>query len=811
MTAITDPNGKTTGFEYDEKGQLKAVVDAAQKRTEYTYDSAGNLKTVKDALGQVTTYEYDDKGRRKAVIRPDTKRSSIVCDDAQKTVTITDFNNKTVKYTYNDQNQVVSKQYQNASGATVSVTYTANGLEETITDSRGATVYKYDDLGQLISRKDPVGPYLASGNSIEYKYESGQVSEVKTPTRTANYTYYTEGDSLGRLKTVSTPDMGTVTYVYYPDGNLWKTFYPNNLLETRTYDDLGRLDVVKTASIDPVTQQELQVISSFDYLVDGVGNRKEVLENSGRKVEYKYDDLHRLLEEKVTNDPGGNNRVVTYTYDAVGNRLTKTDSVSGVTTTYTYNNLNQLDFLTDNNVVTDYTYDDNGNLISEVTGNNSTVYRWVNDGENRLVGATVSEGGVTRNVGYQYNAQGVRVGKVVDGVETRYLIDELQPYSQVVEEYDAAGNARGSYVYGYDLIGKLQGNQASFYHVDGLGSTRLLTNGLGAVTDTYSYDAFGNSIVSTGGSNNPYLFAGQQRDAETGLDYLRARYYDPFVGRFVSADAYEGSLNDPLSLHDYLYAHANPVVNTDPSGYFTIAEMHAAESIRNILAGIQIDIGSYLVSATLKGGDYGIEDLLSDWGLSFGFSVVPPLLPFIARLSKLRPLTRTFSKMRSGTGLSGGQIPPTGNPMFDILAKNTDVYVQWINNLQKRGIEVVESSMPVGTHAEISRIPKSTRLMIEIDPEQFTYLDLLHESRHFEQIRRIELQSGQPYNFNKADIAMFERGAYEYELRMAEKYNFTEEYKSFAEDRIRDYWDRGMRQKMDKSKSFRNRFNQTWK
>jgi YD repeat-containing protein len=140
VTAITDANGKTTQFEYDASGQLKAVVDAAQKRTEYTYDSAGNLKTVKDALGQVTTYEYDNKGRREAVIRPDTKRSSIVYDDAQKTVTITDFNNKTVKYTYNDRNQVVSKQYQNESGATVSVTYLANGLEETITDSRGATI-----------------------------------------------------------------------------------------------------------------------------------------------------------------------------------------------------------------------------------------------------------------------------------------------------------------------------------------------------------------------------------------------------------------------------------------------------------------------------------------------------------------------------------------------------------------------------------------------------------------------------------------------------------------------------------------------
>lgn len=85
------------------------------------------------------------------------------------------------------------------------------------------------------------------------------------------------------------------------------------------------------------------------------------------------------------------------------------------------------------------------------------------------MGVTVTEGGITRNVGYKYNAQGIRVGKVVDGVETRYLIDELQPYSQGVEEYDAAGNPKGSYVYGYDLVGKLQGNQPSFYHADGLG------------------------------------------------------------------------------------------------------------------------------------------------------------------------------------------------------------------------------------------------------------------------------------------------------------------------------------------------------
>jgi len=599
-----------------------------------------------------------------------------------------------------------------------------------------------------------------------------------------------------------------VTYDYDADGNLWKTSYPNNLVETRTYDDLGRLDLLKTAKVDPVTKLELDVISSYDYAVDNVGNRKEVLENSGRKVEYEYDDLNRLKSEKITNDPNGNNRVISYTYDAVGNRLTQTDSVTGVTT-YTYNGLNQLDFLTTNGEVTDYSYDGNGSLISEVTGSNSTVYRWANDGENRLMGVTVNEGGVSRDVGYEYNAKGVRVGKVVDGVSTRYLIDELQPYAQVLEEYDALGNAKGSYVYGLDLLGRVSGMQPEFYHSDGLGSTRVLTNALGVVADSYSYDAFGNLIGGNGGSNN-YLFAGEQRDSETGLDYLRARYYDPFVGRFISADAYEGILDDPLSLHDYLYADANPVVNTDPSGYFTLGEIQAAESIRNILAGIQIDSGSYLISATInyaQGKNYEIKDFLFDFGINLGIALVPSLIPFIAKLTKLKPFSRISAKMRSGAG-SLGQVPPTGNPVFDILAIQTEAYLLWVKNLENRGIMVVEQTLAIGTHAEISRIPNSKKLMIELDPAQFTYLDLLHESRHFEQIRRFELK--EEYTFKAAYRDYLEKGAYEYELRLADKYGFSEEYKDFAQQRINDYWGRSRKSKYNKSQSFRYELSLIW-
>jgi RHS repeat-associated protein len=109
----------------------------------------------------------------------------------------------------------------------------------------------------------------------------------------------------------------------------------------------------------------------------------------------------------------------------------------------------------------------------------------------------------------------------------------------------------------------------SYYLVDGLGSTRGLANGAGGVTDVYNYDAFGNLIGRTGSTVNGYLFAGEQYDSNLGGYYLRQRYYDQYRGRFASQDPFEGWMSDPMSLHNYLYAHANPVNAIDPSGLFT--------------------------------------------------------------------------------------------------------------------------------------------------------------------------------------------------------------------------------------------------
>ncbi|PQQ65387.1 RHS repeat domain-containing protein [Acetivibrio saccincola] len=110
----------------------------------------------------------------------------------------------------------------------------------------------------------------------------------------------------------------------------------------------------------------------------------------------------------------------------------------------------------------------------------------------------------------------------------------------------------------------------SYYHYDGLGSTRLLTDETQSITDTYTYDAFGNIISSTGNTVNEFLFTGEQYDANIGFYYLRARYMDPSVGRFITADPFGGFMFEPLSLHKYLYANADPVNKIDPSGYFSI-------------------------------------------------------------------------------------------------------------------------------------------------------------------------------------------------------------------------------------------------
>jgi len=299
--------------------------------------------------------------------------------------------------------------------------------------------------------------------------------------------------------------------------------------------------------------------------------RHNNVNGSSRTFAWQYDQLYRLTNEIVSGTaPTGS---LGYTYDDVGNRLSRTGSLGSLgAVSYTYSANDQIS--------PGEIYDNNGSTTTTLDG-----YTFGYDYANRL---TNSGSGATIIV---YGADGNRIKKTVGAAVTIYLVATVNPtkYPQVVEELTVSGgstNLSKAYVYGLDLISQRQASgTVSYYGYDGLGSTRFLTDSTGAVSDTYVYDAFGTQLASTGsGTSNNYRFTGEQSDADLNTYYLRARYYKNGTGRFLTIDPFPGRPTDPMSLHMYLYAGDNPVNNIDPSGH----EFNLVSLQTSIATGLRI-------------------------------------------------------------------------------------------------------------------------------------------------------------------------------------------------------------------------------
>jgi RHS repeat-associated protein len=281
-----------------------------------------------------------------------------------------------------------------------------------------------------------------------------------------------------------------------------------------------------------------------------------------------------------------------YQYDSVGNRTQRVHTVgSNVTTisdTYDSNGDDRLmtETATGVNVYsTSYSYDNNGSLISEVrTGTGVTTSNYTYDVQNHLVAAIV--GGTTTN--YSYDANGNRVSSTQGSTTTYYTTDDNNPtgYTQILEQATSfGGTPTTTYVSGLAVLGQANSSGVLSYLVsDGHGSTRILADASGGITSRYDYDAYGNALTSTSGTQ--ILYAGQFLDSATGLYNLRARNYDPTTGRFIGTDpiAY-GAIDQTISLDRYLYAGDNPIGNFDPTGQQLLGLLGSI-GIDDILEGI---------------------------------------------------------------------------------------------------------------------------------------------------------------------------------------------------------------------------------
>jgi RHS repeat-associated protein len=204
------------------------------------------------------------------------------------------------------------------------------------------------------------------------------------------------------------------------------------------------------------------------------------------------------------------------------------------------------------------TDDSNGNTQTKVVGSNTTSYAW--DFENRLNSVTLPGTGGT--VSFAYDPFGRRIKKVSSAGTSIFAYDDVN----LIEETNATGAVVARYAQDRRIdepLAMLRGGATSYYHADGLGSITSLTNTAGAVAATQVYDSFGNTTSSSGTLTNPFRYTGREADDNIHAYFYRARYFDPFSGRFVSEDP----ARFPGGINFYTYVENDPVGLIDPFGF----------------------------------------------------------------------------------------------------------------------------------------------------------------------------------------------------------------------------------------------------
>ena len=550
QTSVTDANGHTTSYQYDAQSRLTTVTAPDNGVTQYTYDGNGNQLTRLDAKNHTTTYTYDAANQQTSVTSPTGQKWTYAYDANGNLVSTVDANGNstqtagdgTTTRTYDAVGRLTAIAYSDSTPG-VSLTYDAVGNRTQLTDGAGTQTYTYDANDRLTG-------VTRGTNTFSYAYNLvGMVTSRTYPDGTVT-TYGYDNDE--RLSSTASGGVSTANS-YDAASNLTQTTLPsgNAYVETNTYDRAGRLTDVKNAK-SGVT------LSEFAVTLDPVGNPTTVVRSGAvsSTTTYGYDANDRLTSVCFqASCPGSGDPFIRSTYDAVGNRLTEARPTG--TTNYTYNTADQLTQAGS----TAYTYDQNGN--EKTAGSRTFSY----DLANRLVSTT--SGSTTTT--YTYDGDGNRLQASTGSQaskKTNYLWDTNGALPQLALERDGNNALLRRYVYGAKRISMTTGGSAYYYHYDNLGSVANVTSSTGASQWTEVYEPFGAIRTETKNNNsapaNFMKFTGEYLDP-TNLYYLRARQYDPTIGRFTVLDPESVSGQDSFA-SAYVYAADRPTVLNDPSG-----------------------------------------------------------------------------------------------------------------------------------------------------------------------------------------------------------------------------------------------------
>jgi RHS repeat-associated protein len=587
---VTDALGNVTAFDYfdnaalnpGDRGNVLWVRDARYsvtgKQFEYAYNAYGQKVLEKNLNDVYTEFEYTDTWGNLTKVIQDVgmgklnRTTEMTYDGAGRVTQSKDPKAQTSTFVYNGVGQ---PEEANLPGETITYSYGDNGRTESVEDNRGTTTIAYQSGNDRVaSVTDPVT------GAVSYTYDLfGNRTSVTLPgsgTWDYDYNYSAWGgggdepDSFApQLARVWDDEGRNVEYDFSVQGALLaartnRGYSGGSLVQqqvtTYTYDQgsLASQSRMWLAEIQNTWHwqsggwnSQVQVQNNYTYSLNGNRLTNTISDNSGpiRTEEYGYDGLSRLTG--VDYDDGD---VQSYTFDPMGNRLTKVHN--GSSESYTYNNANML--LTRG--AGSYTNDLNGNTL---TGGGRTN-TW--DGQDRLT--QVVNGSTTTS--HVYGADDLRRRTTQGSTVTDFVLDG----SSVVREL------RGSTVHATYLHGargpeyrRDSSGNVKWYLYDGLGSVLGEVNPSGTITATRKYDVYGAVRGSTGTGTSNHKFVGNlghPSEDETGLIYMQARYMDPATGRFLSEDKARDGGNW------YAYAHNCPVNKTDRNGFWAEHVYHRA-------------------------------------------------------------------------------------------------------------------------------------------------------------------------------------------------------------------------------------------